>query len=150
MEFDQYQHAQLLDAGEDAAGALGGALQSCVTINAIEPWVDPRRKPAQALLALVRNSASLSSPEPLQLASAAIYHHSRMVFARQGLFEHIRAASGKYEPDVSRSSAIEWIKDWVKDGRSARRVLWHAAVLNAVMTEFPKGSVTPSQSAGVC
>jgi hypothetical protein len=80
-------------------------------------------------------------PSYLQICSAALYHHSRIALSRTGLLLHAKAASGKFEPDVSKPKAIMWLQKWATNKKEVRRVLWHAGVLNALLSEFPRGYV---------
>jgi hypothetical protein len=75
----------------------------------------------------------------LQICASALYHHSRMAFTCGGLLKHARAASGKYEPDMTKAKALRWLERWGRDQQRVRRVLWHAGVLNALLAEFPRG-----------
>ena len=62
-----------------------------------------------------------------------------MLFTRPGLMEHIKVASGKFEPDMSREESIEAVRKWAKDGKEVRRIMWHVGLLNAILGEFSKG-----------
>ncbi|WVQ80691.1 hypothetical protein IAT38_002796 [Cryptococcus sp. DSM 104549] len=110
-------------------------------------------KPGHLLLRLATStfppslspSSSLSSPTPspishLRLTPAAMYHHAHLQFTRPGLMQRIKHVSGKYEPDMTIRGSMLWLETWMRDGREVRGVLWHAGVLNALLTEFPRGS----------
>lgn len=64
-----------------------------------------------------------------------------MQFTRPGLLERVRAASGKYEPDLTKEDSIAWLKEWMQNGKEVRKVMWHAGVLNALLGEFSKGEL---------
>lgn len=96
-------------------------------------------KPYIALKQIAGDAAPLSAPSHLRLTSAALYHHSRLAFSSPGFLEHIKAASGKLEPDITKNKARIWLEEWAQDGRNVRRAVWHAGVLNALLAEFPLG-----------
>jgi hypothetical protein len=109
-----------------------------------------RRSKAQAaLLALSKTCLSLTIPSHLRLSASALYHHAALQFTRPGLLENVRSASGKFEPDLTKESSIEWLRDWVKNSQEVRKVMWHAAVLNALLGEFSKGCVAWHSSASL-
>ena len=101
-------------------------------------------KPRRLLLQLARTSFPLKSPTHLRLSSAALFHHSYISFARPGLMEHIKAASGRSTPETNKKVSIDWLETWAENGKEVRMVLWHAGVLNALLADFPQGSVIVS------
>ncbi|WWC88487.1 uncharacterized protein L201_003398 [Kwoniella dendrophila CBS 6074] len=97
-------------------------------------------KPAHLLLRLAQTTYLSPSPSHLRLTPAALYHSAHIQFTRPGLMNRIRHVSGKYEPDMTTKGSLGWLKAWMKDGKEVRKVLWHAGVLNALLTEFSRGS----------
>ncbi|ORY25649.1 fungal-specific transcription factor domain-domain-containing protein [Naematelia encephala] len=132
-------HQYLLDAYSLNRLLVSDDLEEEPTITNYVPAILGAR-PMAILLDLARTSFPLDQPSHLRLSSAALYHHSHMQLTRPGLLEHIRAASGKHEPDMKQETSIEWLQNWMKQGKEVRRVVWHAGVLNALMSEFPRGA----------
>ncbi|KAI9634952.1 fungal-specific transcription factor domain-containing protein [Dioszegia hungarica] len=97
-------------------------------------------KPYLALQTLAKDTNPQSDPSHLRLSAAALYHHSRIAFSFPGLLNHVKVASGKYEPDISKAEAKAWLERWVMDLKDVRRAVWHAGVLNALLAEFPLGA----------
>lgn len=58
--------------------------------------------------------------------------------------EHIKAASGRSTPETNKKVSIDWLETWAENGKEVRMVLWHAGVLNALLADFPQGSVIVS------
>lgn len=96
-------------------------------------------KPRKLLLQLAQSAFSLASPSHLRLSSAALFHHSYIAFARPGLLENIKAASGRVLPGMNKRDAVEWLEKWADNGKEVRMIIWHAGVLNALLAEFPQG-----------
>nr|XP_031864290.1 uncharacterized protein CI109_000203 [Kwoniella shandongensis]KAA5531362.1 hypothetical protein CI109_000203 [Kwoniella shandongensis] len=97
-------------------------------------------KPAHLLLRLAHATFPNPTPSQLRLSPAALYHHAHIQFTRPGLMERIKHVSGKYEPDMTMSGSVIWLRTWIEDGREVRKVLWHAGVLSALLAQFPRGS----------
>jgi hypothetical protein len=96
-------------------------------------------KPRKILLHLAQSTFSLASPSHLRLSSAALFHHSYMAFARPGLLENVKAASGRVLPGMNKRDAVDWLEKWAENGKEVRMIIWHAGVLNALLAEFPQG-----------
>lgn len=126
---DAYQLSHALDPEEDDGEQ---------TLTAYLP-TRLESKPRRLLLQLARTSFPVASPTHLRLSSAALFHHSYIAFARPGLMEHVKAASGRSTPEMDRRKSIDWLETWAENGKEVRMVLWHAGVLNALLADFPQG-----------
>jgi acyl dehydratase len=133
------------DAQQMESALVDSSLETSANLDGYSDYLSG--KPYRALHTLALALTPTSVPSHLQICSAALYHHSRISLSRAGLLMHAKAASGKFEPDVSKPAALKWLQKWVTDKKEVRRVLWHAGVLNALLSEFPRGYVWLVQDA---
>jgi hypothetical protein len=78
-------------------------------------------------------------PSYFLISNDALRHHACLKLIHPQFLDHVKYAAGQWEWDTSKTTARQWLREWLAGNpESARRIIVHCAQMAALLSRFSK------------
>lgn len=82
---------------------------------------------------------SVEYPSYFLITNDVLRHHAYLKLVHPQFLDHVKYAAGQWEWDTSKTTAREWLGQWlVNNPEASRRIVSHCAQMAALLSRFSK------------